>query len=235
MERDLMQLDDSADVLILRIDRPPVNAVSLDVVRTFQAALARVATYPATRPLVISGAGRCFSAGLDLKVVPHYGREQQREMLGMINRLIGELYSLPRPTVAAINGHAMAAGLVLALACDYRIVTSAPCKLGLPEINVGIPYPAAPMVLVREELSPSAARVLVLTGESLDPARALAMGVVDEVVSPERVMPRAVEKATALAIFPAYGRIKAQLRASAIAEIARLVEANDDPMLAGWI
>jgi enoyl-CoA hydratase len=235
MEHDVVQLDEHADALILRVARPPVNAIDLGVVHALAAAVERIAAFPPTRPLVVTGVGTCFSAGLDLKVVPRYRREEQREMLGLVNRLVGDLYGMPRPTVAAVNGHALAAGLVLALACDYRVSTSATCKLGLPEINAGVPYPAAPMLVVREELPPSTARVLVLTGRTLAPAEALAMGVVDEVVAPERVVPRAIEMAATLAAFPAYERIKAQFRANGIAAIARIVAENADPMLHGWL
>jgi enoyl-CoA hydratase len=234
-EPEVVRLDETTDALILRLDRPPVNAVTLDVVRSLASVVARIAACPPGRPLVITGTGSCFSAGLDLKVVPRYRREEQREMIGAINRVIRDLYGMPRPTVAAVNGHALAAGLVLALTCDYRVSTSAPCRFGLPEINVGVPYPAAPMVVVREELPPPTARVLVLSGQTFDPATALARGVVDEVVEPERVLPRATEMAVTMAAFPAYGRIKAQLRASALAAIVRIVTENDDPLLAEWI
>jgi enoyl-CoA hydratase len=235
MERDVVQLDEHADALILRVARPPVNAIDLGVVQALAATVERIAAFPPTRPLVVTGVGTCFSAGLDLKVVPRYRREEQREMLGLVNRLVGALYGMPRPTVAAVNGHALAAGLVLALACDYRVSTSATCKFGLPEINAGVPYPAAPMRVVQDELPPSTARVLVLTGRILAPAEALALGVVDEVVAPERVVPRAIEMAATLAAFPAYGRIKDQFRANGIAAIARIVAENADPMLDGWI
>jgi len=229
------RLDDSSDTLMLHLDRPPVNAIDLGVVRSLAAAMERITALPPSRPLVITGKGARFSAGLDLKTVPHYGRAEQREMIETINRLVGMLYGMPRPIVAAVNGHALAAGLVVALMCDYRISTSAPCRFGLPEIKVGIPYPAGPMCVVQHELPPSTARLLVLCGQTFDPAAALAHGIVDELVAPERVVPRAIEMATAMAAFPNYDRIKTQFRAPAIAELQRIVEARSDPMLAGWI
>ena len=229
------RLDDSSDTLMLHLDRPPVNAIDLGVVRSLAAVMERIGEMPPSRPLVITGRGSRFSAGLDLKTVPHYGRAEQQEMIETINRLVHMLYGMPRPTVAALNGHALAAGLVFALSCDYRVSTSAPCRFGLPEINVGIPYPAGPMQVVQHELPPSTARVLVLCGQTFDPVAALAHGIVDEVVAPERVVPRAVEMATTMAAFRNYGRIKTQFRAPAIAELQRIVEERSDPMLAGWI
>jgi enoyl-CoA hydratase len=235
MTDDVVRLDARDDVSILRFDRPPVNAIDISVVRALAAALERVAELPAHRPLVVTGTGRCFSAGLDLKRVPRYDAAEQRQMLEIVNRTVAALYGSPRPVVAAMNGHALAAGLVLALACDYRVVTSDRCKLGLPEVTAGVPYPAAPMRIVRAEIPPHAARVLVLTGRALAPPDALALGVVDEVVAPDRVLGRAIEIARELGASPDYGRIKTQLRAEVIADLQHVVAENDDPMLAGWI
>jgi enoyl-CoA hydratase len=173
--------------------------------------------------------------GLDLKVVPKYSPDEQRDMIRTVNRMIRGLYALARPVVAAVNGHAMAGGLVLALACDVRVATSTPCKLALTEVNVGIPFPAGPMTIVMAELPPQAARLLTLTGDAFAPPRALALGIVDEVVPPEQVLPRALERAAAFSALPGYPRIKAQLRAAAVAELTRIIEQDDDPMLREWI
>src|SRR5262249_61428695 len=93
--------------------------------------------------LVITGAGACFCAGLDLKRVPLYGPEEQRAMVTAINQMVTALYACPLPVVAAVNGHAIAGGLILTLACDYRIRTTATCQLGITEARAGIPFPAA--------------------------------------------------------------------------------------------
>ncbi len=227
-------VEERPEALLIRLDRPPANAINLDVAREMADVLGTIANGPAGGAVVITGTGRFFSGGLDLKQVPKYGRDEQREMIRTINRTVRSLYCLPYPVVAAVNGHAMAGGLVLALACDVRVATSAPCKLALTEVNVGIPFPAGPMVIVRAELPPQAARLLTLTGDALDPARALALGVVDEVVPPEEVLPRALERAAMLSALPGYARIKAQLREAAIADLSGIVEHDDDPMLREW-
>jgi enoyl-CoA hydratase len=228
-------VEERPEALLIRFDRPPVNAITVDTARELGGALEAAERMPAGKAVVMTGTGTCFSAGLDLKVVPTYSPDEQREMLRTVNRLIGALYALPRPVVAAVNGHAMAGGLVLALACDVRVCTSAPCRIALTEVNVGIPFPAGPMTVVLAELPPQAARLLTLTGDVFDPARALAQGIVDEVVPPEQVLPRALERAAAFSALPGYPRIKAQLRARTIAELMRIVEQDDDPMLHGWL
>jgi len=214
-------VEERPEALLIRLDRPPANAINLDVAREMADVLGTIANGPAGGAVVITGTGRFFSGGLDLKQVPKYGRDEQREMIRTINRTARAIYSLPCPVVAAVNGHAMAGGLVLALACDVRVATSAPCKLALTEVNVGIPFPAGPMVIVKAELPPQA-------------ARALALAVVDEIVPPDEVLPRALERAAMLSALPGYARIKAQLREVAIAELARIVEHDDDPMLREW-
>jgi enoyl-CoA hydratase len=136
--------------------------------------------------------------------------------------------------VAAVNGHAIAGGLILALCADYRVCATEG-KLGLTELRAGIPYPAAAMVAVRRELPPPAARLLAMRAELIDPRRALELSVVDELAAPDGVVDRALEVAGELAALPrqAYTRVKAQVRGPAIAEMQRAV--TDDPMLGGWL
>jgi enoyl-CoA hydratase len=231
-----VQLERERDVAILRLDRPPVNAVELSLGREADAALDE-ALAGGARAIVVTGAGGCFSAGLDLKIVPLYGPDEQRALVAAANRLLGKLYACPLPVVAAINGHAIAAGLVLALACDYRVGPRAPAKLGLTEARAGIPFPAAAMAIVQAELAPPAARVLTLLARTVDAEQALALGALDELRPTGEVLPRALEVANDLAgISPdAYRRIKRQLRAETIARIERAVSGGTDPMLAAWL
>ena len=230
-----VRLEDREGVMLLTFDRPPVNAMDAASAAALQAAFKEIDAAPPGKALVITGAGTTFSAGLDLKVVPRYSREEQREMVGAINRMIAAIYRMPRPTVAALNGHAMAGGLVLALACDYRIAVTTPCKLGLTEVNVGVPYPAVALLVTREELPKHTARVLTLTGKTFAPDEALRMGIVDELAPPAELLARAIEQGRRLGTFTAYDRIKAQYRARPYAEVAEILESGSDPMLERWI
>src|SRR5262249_52966108 len=153
-----------------------------------------------------------FCAGLDLMRVPLYGPAEQRAMVTAINQMITALYACPLPVVAAVNGHAIAGGLILTLACDYRIGTTAACQLGITEARAGIPFPAAAMAVLQAELTPAAARVLTLRARSVDPTAALAAGILDELQPPERMLPAALAVAHELAGIPrdAYARIKHQ-------------------------
>ncbi len=222
-------------VAVLRLHYPPVNAFDLAIGAAFERALEdALASEPAA--LVLTGTGPCFSAGLNLKTVPRYDAAAQRTMIETANRLLGRLYACPLPTVAALNGHAIAAGLVLALACDHRVGPARDAHFGLTEVRVGIPFPGAAMAIVRAELSPAAARTLVLLGRRLDGEQAAALGIVDEVQPAAKILSRAVAVATDLASMPrgGYARIKHQLRAPAIAAIAALAN-GADPMAGSWL
>lgn len=223
-------------IAVLTLDRPPVNAVELDLLRAAEARLGELDGTGA-RALVLSGAGKCFSAGVDLKVVPTYGPAEQRAMVEGINGLAARLYSLPIPVVAAVNGHAIAGGLVVALASDYRVGVESGARIGLTEGRAGIPFPAVAMTVVRAELAPPVARRLVLVARNVSPAEALRDGVLDELQPAGAVLARARAVAADLATIPrdAYARIKRQLRAPALAEIEEVLRAGRDPMLAGWL
>jgi enoyl-CoA hydratase len=231
-----VRLEQADGIAVLTLDRAPVNAIELGLLGDARAALDELEK-SAARALVVTGAGTCFSAGVDLKVVPTYGREQQRAMVEGINGLAARLYSLPIPCVAAVNGHAIAGGLVLALACDYRIAVDNGAAIGLTEARAGIPFPAVAMALVRGELPPPVARRLLLVSLNVSPEDALRDGIVDEICPPSEVVPRAKALAADLATIPrdAYARIKRQLRERTLAEIDEVVRTGRDPMLDGWL
>jgi enoyl-CoA hydratase/carnithine racemase len=156
-------------------------------------------------------------------------------MVDGINQLFLSWYSFPRPVVCAVNGHAIAGGLILALCGDHRVGCGVG-KLGLTELRAGIPYPAAALAIVRAELAAPAVRELALGAELVEsgPA-AVELGLLDELVSPDALLERAVEVAEELAALPrtAYARVKDQLRGATVAELRRVVQR--DPMLGEWI
>ena len=117
----MIHVESTDGIALVRFERPPANAIELESAVALEETLARLEADVETRAVVLTGHGEFFSAGLDLKVVPTYGPEQQRTMVMAINRLLGRLYGLGLPAVAAVNGHAIAGGLVVVLACDVRI------------------------------------------------------------------------------------------------------------------
>jgi enoyl-CoA hydratase len=217
----------------VRLDRPPANALDLPL-------LAESATFlyelRASDPgaVVITGRDGFFSAGVDLKVAPSLDAAGQREMVDGINRLFAGWYSFPRPLVCAVNGHAIAGGMILALCGDYRVGCDAG-KLGLTELRAGIPYPACAMAVVQAELPPAAARVLVLRAELISPSDALAMGALDELV--DDPLSRSLEVAAELAQLPrsTYPVVKRQLRGECLEELEAVLGGRADPIASGWV
>jgi enoyl-CoA hydratase len=222
------------DVALVRIDRPPANAMDLALLEEGHAAVEELrSSEPGA--VVLVGREGFFSAGVDLKAVPELDRDGQRAMVDGINRLFLAWYSFPRPVVCAVNGHAIAGGLILALCGDHR-VGAGTGKLGLTELRAGIPYPAAAMAIVKAELPAPSARALALHAELIEAGpKAVELGLLDELCAPDALLDRSLEVAGSLAQLPrgAYGRVKEQLRGPTVAELERVVA--DDPMLGEWL
>jgi enoyl-CoA hydratase len=229
-----VSLHDSGDgVMVMTADRAPANAMDVTLLGDILEAIEQLAS-ELPRALVLAGRAGFFSAGADLKAVPGYDADDQRRMVTHINDMALGLYELPCPVVGAITGHAIAGGFVLALCTDIRIASSAG-SYGLTEVKVGIPYPQAAIGVVAAELPPHAARVLALGGQLIDGNECLRLGAFDEVVEPDDVVPRALERAAALAAFPAevYARTKRELRGATVARLR--VASAEDPLLARWV
>jgi len=222
-----------AGVVVLTMDRPPANAMDVALLGDLVAAIERVAS-DQPRALVLAGRPGFFSAGADLKLVPDYGPEQQRQMVATINAMALGVYELRCPVVGAITGHAIAGGLVLALCADIRVASSSG-RYGLTEVKVGVPYPQAAIGIVAAELAPHAARVLALGNELIDAGECLRLGVFDEVVEPDAVLARALELAASLAALPSdvYARTKWELRGATTQRLR--AAAAEDPLLASWV
>jgi enoyl-CoA hydratase len=207
-----IQVSDRDGVTLVRIDHPPANALDPTFLAEGLAVLDALQRQE-SRAVVITGTGKFFSAGADLRVVPALSAAEQAEMVRGINALFAGWYTFPRPVVAAVNGHAVAGGLVLALCGDYRVGPRTG-QFGLTEVKVGIPYPSVAFAIVKSELSPPAARKLVLMASLVDSTSALDAGVFDEVVDDDEVLTRAIDVAQELAQLPAktYELTKRRLR-----------------------
>ncbi len=236
MASELVSTERHGTITVIRMNRTPANAIDMELGREFQAAF-DAALDDGPEALVLTGTGRFFSGGLDLKVVPTYRPSEQADFLRILNRFIGRLYACPIPLVGAINGHAIAGAFILALTTDYRIGPTNDSLFGLTEARAGIPFPAAPMVVLQAELAPSDVRHAAFYARNFGPQEALARGVFDELQPEAAVLERALEVARDLASMPAdgYRRIKHQLRRAAIDRIEQLIATDADPMLQGWL
>lgn len=201
-------------VAVLRMRAGKANAMGPAFVRALGALLEELGRGDACAA-VITGDGRFFSAGLALPELFELDRASMREFMLEFER-VGELaFTLPMPVVAAIDGHAIAGGCVLALHCDRRVASEGAGRIGLSEIALGIGLPPSALEPLRLAVPASSIAPVALEGRLLEPAEARALGLVDEVVPRESLEARALELAGSLGANgrEAYAQIKSALRA----------------------
>ena len=222
---------------VVTLARPPANALDIETTEEIGATFETIASDDSVRAAILTGDGKAFCAGLDLKLVPQYGPTEQRRLLDAINRMVLATYGCPMPVIGAINGHAIAGGFVLAICCDWKIVTDSPLQAGLTEVRVGVPYPAAAIEVVRSELPARVARELALFGRNLSGTDAFAAGIFDESVPHNRLFDRAMEKAKESAELPrhTFATIKHQLRKRALETCHAAVSGEGEPMRDRWM
>jgi enoyl-CoA hydratase len=222
----------SEETLLITIDRPPVNALDLDMIIALEQAFAAAARDAPKNGVVLTGGGNVFSAGVDTRAFAGYGSDQRRAMVLAITRMVAQLLSIPSPVVAGINGHALGGGFVLMLGCDYRIAAvSEAAKLGMTEAQAGIPFPAGPLEIMRHELSPELLRLMTLTSAVLSPREFLQARVLDSLCASEDLTTRAVAVATSLAGQPGFRAVKRQIRGPLAERLAALAAAGQDAFL----
>jgi enoyl-CoA hydratase len=192
-------------VTTVRIDHPPVNAFDLGLVDDAVATVRGV-----QGPIVLTGTGTCFSAGVDLRAIIDGGADYTDRFFAAASAAFLAVFDHPAPVVAAINGHAIAGGCVLAMAADVRLMSSG--LIGLSEVAVGVPFPVAALEICRYAMGPSVTGA-VLRADNVDVRTAAERGWIDEVVAPDDLLARAVGTARALGQHPstAYAAMKEQL------------------------
>ena len=170
----------SAEVYELVLNGPGKNALGSNVM---QAIVDGVRTADG-RPILVTSTGDAFSAGLDLKEVATLDRPGMERFLLLLDEVVDTLYGYPAPTVAAVNGHAIAGGCVIALCCDLRIAVNNPrARIGLNEVARGLEFPPKILALARQRIPAHALQRVVLEGGLHDPATALALGLLDEMAA----------------------------------------------------
>jgi enoyl-CoA hydratase len=218
----------SDGVTFLRLDNPPVNALDLGLLEVVIASMRNI-----QGPVVITGAGRCFSAGVDLRALADGGTEYADRFVTALSEAFLAVFDHPAPVIAAINGHAIAGGCVLALCADVRLMSGG--TIGLTELSVGVPFPVAALEICRFAMGTSVTRA-ALQAKTIDAGTALAQGWVDAVVPNDELISRATANARELGQYaPApYAATKRQLHQPTRAAIDAGAE-MDAQVRASWI
>ena len=165
------------------LDRPPLNLLEPGLIAALRAAFVELASDASVRVAVVTGAGRAFTAGMDVRVLRDLDPAGATALITSLHDAIDAVHRAPFPVVAAVNGHALGAGFELALACDVRVAAET-ATLGLPEVRVGVPS-VIQAALLPPLVGPGRAAELLLTGVTISAEQALGWGLVNKVVGRE--------------------------------------------------
>src|SRR6185436_9723368 len=236
MAQPMIERTDADGIVTLRLAHGKVSAIDLELMETLARAIAEIDAGEDARAVILTGTGSSFSAGLDLFRVVNGGRDYVEKLYPAMARMFIDLFTLRRPVVAAINGHAIAGGCILAAICDVRLMASGKGRIGVPELLVGVPFPPAILELLRFAFPATTLQSLAYTGRTVLADEALALRVVDEVVEPDALLTRANEVARQLAALPprAFAMAKRQLRDVAVRRVRRYSAEFDADVLDQW-
>lgn len=231
----MLRLDMHGPVALVTLDRPPANALNKALFDEAVPLLERLAA-PAVRGAVLTGTGRFFSAGLDLFEVTGYEAAEAAAFASRFDDVFTALFAFPKPLVAAVNGHAIAGGAVLAATADFRLMAEGSGRVGVTEIQVGVPFPVSALEPIRFACAGPHLPELLFRGLTYAPAGACARRLVDEVVPAAELLPRALALATELAGRQpaAFAESKHALRAEHVARMRAARAGGEDPIWRHW-
>lgn len=219
-------------VAVVTMNTNKVNAQNRKFFADLHEAIDRLESDHPDSPVVLTGTDTRFSAGLDLgEHFPLFARDRDEvaAWFGDYRATNMRLFTYPRPTVAALNGHALAGGLITAAACDYRVAARGGAKFGLNEVTIGIPIPAVYMrMLAYAWGEPVAARTCLL-GQIFTDDEAQAIGMFHELAEPDQLLNRAIEIAelTPEDCLESYAFTKRAAQAAALRDVSDLSDPLD--------
>jgi enoyl-CoA hydratase len=232
----MLHVSTDGGIMALRLDHGKAHALDRELAAALHEALEQLRGDPAIRAAVLTGTGTIFCAGVDLKRLLAGGSEYARAFFPLLAGVFHRLFAVPKPVVAAINGHAIAGGCVLAAACDYRLMVQGDATIGVPELRVGLPFPLVAIEILRFATSTAHLQELVYRGTTYTTDEAYERGLVDELLPAGVLAGRAMEVAERLASEPVsrFRITKQQLRAPTLRAIEAQASATDAAVLAEW-
>jgi len=211
------------EVAVIALERGKVNALNPSVIRELAGRLDEVEGDDAVRALVLTGSGNFFTFGFDIPEFLSYPKDEFTKFLVDFTGLYRRIFLFAKPVGAGLNGHTIAGGCMLALACDRRVMALGKGKISLNEIGFGASVFAGCVEMLRARVGHATAEAVLLSGEMYDAEEALRLGLVDRTAPPERLPQAAVEEAQILGARnrEAYRSIKGLLRGPVAEEIER--------------
>jgi len=227
-----VRLEAREDVALVTLDRPPANAFVPELVADLRRALSE--SSDARAVVLASSMPTLFSGGWDLPTLVGFTRDEMRSFVDSYCDLVREAFAFPAPVVAALSGHAIAGGLILAAAADERYAALGTGKFGLSEVALGVPVPACLIEVFRHQIGARATERLAASGENCSIEGAMAIGLIDDVEEGEALSAKVWERARFLGQRPAraYATIKRRLRGEALARFDAV--RRDDEFLESW-
>jgi Delta3-Delta2-enoyl-CoA isomerase len=228
----MLHLDFQDGIAELRMDRPPANGLNRELATAVLAGLAEAAALGA-RAIILTGRPGMFSGGLDVPEMLTLDRAGVLEFWQLFFGLNRALAANAVPVIAAISGHAPAGGAVLALHCDFRIAAAGNFKIGLNEVQVGLPVPVTILAALESVVGKRIARRLATRGELIPVAEAATLGLVDELAPPDQLAATARARAEELLALPPVAMNTPRLNCKADL-LAALGRADDAVAATAW-
>src|SRR2546426_5830818 len=198
----MIEMTQQGQITLLQMDHGKANALDVEFCEALTTQLTTLRSAP-TRAVVLIGTGQIFSAGVDLLRLLDEDATYLQAFLPALITMFETVFFHPQPIVAAVNGHAIAGGCVLACAADHRVMSIHPGRIGVPELLVGVPFPTIALEILRSVVAPPQLHTLIYGGATYTPEEASHLGLVDDIVEPQELRARAVTTAERLLTIPA--------------------------------
>jgi enoyl-CoA hydratase/carnithine racemase len=237
MVNENVRIEHEGGVALLYLSRGITNALNLELVTGLSQAIEDVKLDADICGLVLTSANdKFFSIGFDIPQLFDLSPDDFASFYRAFNRLCLDLYTLPKPTAAAITGHATAGGCILALCCDYRTIAQGRKLIGLNEIMLGVPVPYVADCILRQLVGQRLARDVIDSGAFHDPEEALRLGLVDQALPLSEVIPAAIEKVRGLGSSPgeAFAEIKRYRTEPVLQQVEPRLEETDRAFIGYW-
>ncbi|MFC2088188.1 enoyl-CoA hydratase/isomerase family protein [Calditrichota bacterium] len=194
------------EVAIFKLKRGITNAINKDLIVELAAQLDNIKLDSKVKSLILTSHNdKFFSIGFDIPELLKYSKVEFSEFFHSFNQLCMQLYTFPKPTFAAITGHATAGGCILAICCDYRYIADGRKFMGLNEIKLGVPLPYPTYIILKELVGARFSRDISDSGDFYLPEKLLEMGMVDDILPAHQVISTAIDKAKIMSSYPSNG------------------------------
>lgn len=187
----MLEIDRHGEIAILHMKHGPANAMDLEFVRAIGDAFKELEASDCAA-VVMTGQGKIFSAGVDLPRLLAGGVEYVRQFLPALDSMIESAFFCRKPVIAALNGHAIAGGCLLACTADRTLMATGKGRIGVPELRVGVPFPITAMETMRSKLPASAFEEVMVSGATYTPEAALERGLINEIVEADQLLEKAL-------------------------------------------